>query len=284
MLFIFIAALFSVAVSVLLKIYKNKQLDIFQILAFNYVTASGLAYLWFKPEFSVLSWSTPWWLIGLLAILLPLVFWFLHQSLTHAGLIKTEIAQRISVVLTILISALIYQEHFTTLKFIGIALGFLAVICMLLGKSTRQEHQISSHLMWRSLLAVWVGYAVIDLLFKYLSTQGMQFSVSLTLIFILAAILMLAVNVLKKAQWHQHSIIAGVVLGILNFSNIAFYLYAHKLLKDSPAIVFASMNILVVVFGVIAAIVIFKEKLNSSKIVGGILAIVAVYCLMQSML
>lgn len=284
MLFIFIAALFSVTVSVLLKIYKNRQFDIFQILALNYVVASSLAYVWFKPNFSLLSWSTPWWLIGLLAILLPLVFWFLHQSLIYAGLIKTEIAQRISVVLTILISALVYQEQFGSLKIMGIVLGCIAVIFMLLGKSSHQKSHIQHKFMWRSLLAVWVGYAIIDLLFKYLSTQGMQFSLSLTLIFIFSAILMLMVNVIKKVQWHQPSIAAGALLGVMNFSNIAFYLYAHAVLKDNPAIVFASMNILVVVLGIIAAIVIFNERLNRYKIIGGVLAMIAVYCLMQSML
>lgn len=284
MIFIFIAAIFSVMVSVLLKIYKNHNFDIFQILTFNYIVASILAYCWFKPDFSLLGWSTPWWLIGLLAVLLPLVFWFLHQSLQYAGLIKTEIAQRISVVLTILISALIYQEQFSGLKILGIALGFIAVICMVLGKSAIAASIEKPAYVWRSLIAVWAGYAIIDLLFKYLSTQGMQFSVSLTLIFMFAAIFMLLWNIVLKTEWNKKSIRAGMILGVFNFSNIAFYLYAHKLLKDSPAVVFASMNILVVVFGIIAALTIFKEKLNTSKVIGGGLAILAVYCLMQSMI
>lgn len=284
MLFILIAAIFSVMVSVLLKIYKNKQLDIFQILAFNYIVASGLSFVWFQPSLGLLGWATPWWLIVLMAILLPCVFWLLYQSLLYAGLIKTEIAQRISVVLTILVSAFIYQEQFSQLKILGIVLGVGAVLCIILGKSNQPSTLNRPTIMWWSLLGVWLGYAVIDLLFKYLSTQGMQFSVSLTVIFIFAAILLLAFNVIKKTQWNRASIVAGMVLGVFNFSNIAFYLYAHKLLKDSPAVVFASMNILVVTLGIVAAIIIFKEKLNASKILGGILAILAVYCLMQSML
>ena len=284
MLFILIAALFSVAVSVLLKIYKNKQYDIFQILSFNYLTASVLAFVWFKPSMSVLTWSSPWWLIIIMAVLLPLVFWFLHQSLRYAGLIKTEIAQRISVILTILVSAIIYQEHFSLLKIVGITLGLIAVFCILYGKATEKELSKNRKYMWLSVIGVWLGYAVIDLLFKYLSTQGMQFSVSLNLIFIFAALLTLLWNFAKKTVWTKSSVLAGSVLGILNFSNIAFYLYAHQQLKDSPAVVFASMNILVVVLGIIAAIVIFKEKINVSKVLGGSFAVAAVYCLMQSMM
>ena len=284
MLFIFIAALFSVSVSVLVKIYKQHNLDIFQILACNYLMASVLAYIWFKPSFTMLSLSSPWWLIILMAVLLPLVFWFLHQSLRYAGLIKTEIAQRISVVITILVSAFLYQEQFSTLKIAGIVLGFIAVACLVVGKSSQQMTNTPSHFMWLSLMGVWSGYAIIDLLFKHLSTLGMQFSVSLTLIFIFATCLMLLWNVINKTVWNKKSIMAGLLLGVFNFSNIAFYLYAHKLLKDTPAVVFASMNILVVVLGIIAAVLVFKEKLNLSKAVGGVLAISAVYCLMQSML
>lgn len=284
MIFIFIAALFSVSVSILLKLYKNKNYDIFQVLSFGYVAASILSYVWFKPDLSTLGWSTPWWLIAILGVLLPLVFWFLHQALTHAGLIKTEIAQRISVVITILISAFIYHEEFSTFKIIGIVLGILAVLCLVLGKSDGSQKSHQSKKMWLSLLGVWVGYAVIDLLFKHLSTQGMQFSSSLTIIFILAAILLILFNLMKKTIWKKESIAAGILLGIFNFSNIAFYLYAHKTLKDTPAVVFASMNILVVTLGIVAAVVIFKEKLNTSKVIGGSLALIAVYFLMQSML
>ena len=90
---------------------------------------------------------------------------------------------------------------------------------------------------------------------------------------------------LRFKQWGglQHMWL-GLGLGILNFANIALYVSAHRLFKDSPAVVFASMNILVVVLGIIAAVLVFKEKLNLNKAVGGVLAISAVYCLMQSML
>ncbi|GAA5005328.1 EamA family transporter [Acinetobacter puyangensis] len=282
MLLLIIAALFSVSVSVTLKIYKTYKLSILQILAFNYVSASLLAFIYLKPDFSHFNLHTPWWLIVLLGILLPSIFWCLDRALQHAGLIKTEIAQRISVVLTILISAMIYQEQFSVLKIAGIVLGILAVVLMLMGKSGSQAKIQSG--AWQYILAVWIGYAIIDLLFKYTSNLGLQFGSTLTAIFCCAALVMFAVNLFKSVQWHSASIFAGLGLGVLNFTNIYFYLQAHQQLKDSPAIVFAGMNILVVLFGIVAAILIFKEKMTTGKILGGLCAILAVYCLMQSML
>ena len=55
------------------------------------------------------------------------------------------------------------------------------------------------------------------------------------------------------------------------------------LLKDSPALVFASMNILVVVFGVISGLLFFKEKLKTSTTLGLIFAVLSVLCLAYAM-
>ncbi|MDN5626145.1 MAG: EamA family transporter, partial [Acinetobacter sp.] len=73
--------------------------------------------------------------------------------------------------------------------------------------------------------------------------------------------------------------VAGLALGIFNFAIFALYVKAHILLKDSPAIVFAGMNILVVLFGVIAGLLIFKEKLKVITALGLVLGLAGVVCL-----
>ena len=68
-------------------------------------------------------------------------------------------------------------------------------------------------------------------------------------------------------------------LGLLNFANIALYVKAHMLLKDTPAIVFAGMNILVVVLGAFSGLIIFKEKLTLTTALGLTLGLASVICL-----
>ncbi|MCJ8145886.1 DMT family transporter [Acinetobacter sp. A3.8] len=281
MQFILIAALFSVSVSIALKLYRQYGMNIIHLLTVNYITASVQCFLWFKPTFNIAQLEHSWWLIGALAVILPSIFWCLDRALHHAGLIKTEIAQRLSVVLTILVSTLIYHEQFSLLKIFGIVLGVVAVLIMLIGQGSAKSSQ--SVAAWLSILSVWVGYAVIDLLFKYTSGLGLQFAMSLNAIFICSAILCLFASLFQSQALTLKTLIAGVILGALNFANIAFYLYAHRQLSDSPALVFASMNIMVVCLGILAAVLIFKEQLNQSRAVGGMLAIVAVLILMQSM-
>lgn len=276
---IFSAALCSVLVSILLKMAKSKGFDIVQMIAWNYAIASVLCFFWFKPDLLHISlYQTPWWLIALLGLVLPTIFLLLSKSLEHAGILKTEIAQRLSVVLSLLAAYFLFHEHFSQLKWLGVSLGLIAVLIIIFSRSSgRVSTQSNQSILY--LLCVWFGYAVVDILLKYMTSLGLQFTVSLNLMFIFAFILFLSYLLVKKTVWTQKNFLAGLSLGLLNFANIALYVKAHLLLKDSPAIVFAGMNILVVVFGVVAGILIFKERMNWSLIFGLWLAIAGVVCL-----
>jgi drug/metabolite transporter (DMT)-like permease len=129
------------------------------------------------------------------------------------------------------------------------------------------------------LLSVWGGYALVDILLKYTTSLGLQFPVTLTLMFICSFVLSIGYLVLQKTQWKIQNLCAGLVLGVLNFANIALYVKARLLLKDSPAVVFAGMNILVVLMGVMAGLVIFKEKLKVVTALGLVLGLLGVICL-----
>lgn len=278
---IFAAACCSVLISILLKWVKSKGFDALQIIVWNYASASLLCFLWFKPDFQHISVShTPWLLIIALGVLLPSIFLCLAQSLYYAGMIKTEIAQRLSVVLSLLAAFFIFQEQFNTLKIFGIALGVLAVISLLFPQKRGQKGQVFSKQSMFYLALVWFGYALIDVLLKYTTGLGMQFAVVLNLMFICAFVLSLAYIFIRARTLGQpKNILAGLGIGVLNFANIALYVKAHMLLKETPAIVFAGMNILVVVLGAISGLILFKEKLKLATALGLFLGLVSVVCL-----
>lgn len=284
MILILAAALSSVLVSILLKNLKKKGYQPLQMIAWNYASASLLCFLWFQPDIQHVSIvHTPWWLILALGGILPSIFLCLAKSLEYAGIVKTELAQRLSVVLSLLTAYFFFHEQFNALKLWGIGLGILAVLLVLFG----QMKSFSNHQSRKAILAlfsVWCGYAAVDILLKYTSSLGLQFTLTLNLIFITAFILSISYLLLQKAQkWQFKSTIAGLILGILNFSNIALYVKAHILLKDSPAIVFASMNILVVLLGILSGVILYKEKLKWPTILGILLGISGVVCLASAM-
>lgn len=278
---IFVAACCSVIISILLKLCKAKGFDAFQMIVWNYASASLLCFVWFKPDLQHISvLYTPWWLIVALGILLPSIFLCLAKSLHYAGIVKTEIAQRLSVVLSLLAAFFIFQEQFNFLKIIGIVLGISAVVSILFSYLKVDQAQSSSKQAMLYLALVWFGYALIDVLLKYTTGLGMQFAVALNLMFMCAFIFSLAYSVMtSKTLGRPKNILAGIGLGILNFANIALYVKAHMLLKDTPAIVFAAMNILVVLLGAFSGVIIFKEKLTPATSAGLILGLVSVICL-----
>lgn len=276
------AAICSVVVSILLKVAKNRGYSPLQMISWNYASASVLCFWWFQPNVQQLSLTdTPWLLILALGVLLPSVFLFLAKALQTAGILKTEIAQRLSVVLSLTAAYFIFQEQFNSLKIVGIALGIAAVLCILYshrgGASSAQAGMLY-------LALVWVGYALIDVLLKYTTGLGLQFALVLNLMFICAFILSLGYILIQHKSWGSgKNIVAGLILGMLNFANIAFYVKAHMALKDSPAVVFAGMNILVVILGVISGLLFFKEKLKPSTAIGLGLGIISVMCLAYAM-
>lgn len=280
--FIFSAALCSVLVSILLKIAKLKGYQLLHMISWNYLAASLLCWLWFQPDLSQISiQDTPWWLVIALGVALPSIFLCLAKALTHAGILKTEIAQRLSVILSLTAAYFIFNESFNLLKLLGIGLGLSAIALILYSHRGTAQTQSKGGLY---LLLVWMGYALIDVLLKYTTGLGVQFAVALNLMFICAFVLSLSFIALKeKSLGSAKNIISGLILGALNFANIALYVKAHMLLKDSPAVVFAGMNILVVVLGVVAGVWLFKEQLKPSSVLGLSLALISVFCLAFAM-
>ena len=279
------AALCSVLVSMLLKICKRKGFDSMQMICWNYAIASVLCFYWFKPDLAHISVSnTPWWLILSLGVLLPSVFLCLSKSLQTAGIVKTEVAQRLSVVLSLGAAYFLFKEQFGTLKLVGIGLGITAVVCILFSHRNNHAQAGSNASGMFHLASVWIGYALVDILLKYTTGLGVQFAVALNLMFICAFIFSLIFIILTtKRVGSISNTILGLLLGVLNFANIALYVKAHMLLKDTPAIVFAGMNILVVLLGVLSGLLFFKEKLKTSTSIGLGLGIMSVLCLAYAM-
>ena len=67
-----------------------------------------------------------------------------------------------------------------------------------------------------------------------------------------------------------------MLLGLLNFGNILFYVRAHQALPDSPAVVFATMNIGVVLVGTLVGVLAFGERTSRLNRIAIVLAVLAI--------
>src|SRR5690554_6465639 len=97
MLFVLMSVFCSVTVSVILKMARRYAVDIPQIIVWNYPVAAVLTWWFFRPELpDLLQPNLPWMIYLPLAFLLPSVFFALGGSIRFTGIVRTEIAQRLS--------------------------------------------------------------------------------------------------------------------------------------------------------------------------------------------
>lgn len=274
MIYLIISILASVSVSVLLKIAKRNQISIPQAVAFNYPVAIILSILFLNPDFSTFQFSGSWYLFVLLGILLPSVFILMGKATQITGIVKADTAQRLSLIFTLLIAFFIWNEPASTQKIIGIIIAFVALIFLL--NKPSETSNANKNSFW-ILPLVWLGYGVIDLIFKLISKSGSTgFGTNLTISFTIATILIFAYLFYLKTKFNIRSLFGGIVLGLLNFTNIYTYITAHQMMKENPSIVFTGMNIGVIALGTIIGLFLFKEKLNKINYIGIGLAILAV--------
>jgi drug/metabolite transporter (DMT)-like permease len=279
MLYILISAIASVSVAILLKQARHRGMDAAQLITWNYLAALTLCAVIFQPTTQWANDHTlPWFSLLALSVVLPGIFLALSRSLHVAGLVKTEVAQRLSLLLSLSAAFIWFGETITPLKMAGLAVGLLAILGLITGRANNSGG--SGERVWPWLLLVWMGYALVDVLLKNISAAGVPFSLSLLITFSIAFTGMMAWQLVRHFQGDQkltgkHMAI-GLVMGSLNFANIALYVLAHQSLASQPAIVFAMMNILVVVLGTLAGVAIFKEKLGKQHWIAIGAALVAI--------
>lgn len=280
MLFLIFSILCSVLVSVQLKLAQRKGIATTEAIAWNYLVAAGLCWFLLDPPLGGLALNqAPVISLVALALLLPGIFLVMAASVKVAGIVRTDIAQRLSLVLSLLAAFLLFGEKADALKITGLVLGLAAIIC-LIARSEPLPDAAHSPSRWLLPLAVLVGYASVDILLKRIAISGTPFAVSLLIAFATAFVLMMALLVWRRAR-HGHrttlmGLVAGLVLGVTNFGNILFYIRAHQALPDNPAVVFSMMNIGVVVLGTLVGVFAFGEKTSRWNRLAIVLAIVAI--------
>lgn len=279
MQYLFLAVLCSVIVSVLLKIAKRQSVVLEQAIAVNYVMAISLSFLLLKPTFPADLSTLPWGVFLALGVLLPSIFVVMGRAVEYAGIVKSDAAQRLSLILPIIAAATIFGEQITQHRLIGVVLAFVALFCLLARSDSNDNKGKGGMMAALTLIGVWFGYGVIDILFKQLSKSGSAFPVSLVIAFAMGCVLMTLYITFKGQKWTTKSIIGGLILGVFNFFNILFYIKAHQAFSDNPTLVFAAMNIGVISLGTLTGAMVFKEHLRTINIIGLGFAVAAIVML-----
>lgn len=277
MIYVLLSVCCSVIVSILLKLARRYEIDVYQAIGFNYVAAAAFCFWLFKPDISLINSTAPLSIYVTLGFLLPTIFIILAYSVRHAGIVRTDIAQRLSLLIPLLAAYLLFGEQFSFVKSGAISIGLIAVLFSIPWDKNQQEEKQS----WLFPLVVFLGFGLIDILLKQIATlKAVPFTTSLYIIFLLALSIsmigLLYLVLIRKMCITLINLFCGLILGFFNFGNIYFYLKAHQALNTQPSLVFASMNIGVIALGSLVGLGLFKEKLSRLNYFGIVLAIVAI--------
>lgn len=286
MIFIVLSVVCSVVVSVLLKLAPRCDVDVRQAIAGNYLVAMLLTAVLLDPHPSLLELPVAhpaWRVLAALGVLLPSMFVVLAYSVRRVGVVVTDAAQRLSLLLPLLAAFTLFGEAFSWHKGAGMAIGLIAIACIVLRERGGGARATAPGGWWWPLV-VFAGMGVIDILFKRVAQlTGVPFADVLLATFVLAFVLaMLAIVWLYasgRARWNWRNAGGALLLGVFNFGNILFYVQAHRHLAHDPALVFSAMNIGVIVLAAIVGMWWLGERLGRLNRVGLVLAIAAVLVL-----
>ncbi len=277
MIYLIVALVFNVIVSVVLKLFVKFEVHALQAIVFNYCTcvATGLLFTG-GTSLNEGSFDTPWLLW---TVLLGVSFIAIFNLTAHCtkidGMTTTIMASKLSLIIPVVCSVVLYNESLGVIKAAGILLAFPAVY---LSTRSGSNEKAAKSLLWPTLLFILSGG--LDTLVNYVQTRFLATpsdqATGTIMIFAVAGltglILLVMLSITGKLQFAVKNVIAGVALGIPNFFSIYF------LVKGLGSNVFQSsatiplFNISVLVFTSLVAIAFFKEKANRLQIIGLLLA------------
>lgn len=273
----------SVAVSALLKMARSRSIQVDQAIAFNYVMAGALCWLLLGSRPGVLlNDASTWPLLAALGLLLPSVFLIMAKAVQQAGIVRSDVAQRLSLLLPLIAAFTLFGESASQGKVVGIGVALLALAALLWRPTSGKAQSASgraSIMAMLLLLGVWLGYGAIDILFKQMAKTGSAFPNTLLGAFILAGLVSFAWLASRRTAWSGRSMLAGLLLGLLNFGNIYFYVRAHQVYSENPTLVFSAMNIGVISLGTLVGAGVFRERIHWVNAAGVAMAIVAIFIL-----
>ena len=273
------------AMVMLFKYFDKIGVNNLTAITFNYFTAGILALFSYRIENSIIELKSNVNLnllicsliVGVLFVITFNLYAFTAQKI---GITLSTIANKMSMIIPILIGLILFKEEVTLIKVIGIFLALGAIIFS--SKEDKKSKKLSQvNMLILSLL--FIGQGLADGILNWaqkniLNSANMNLFFTLTF---LSAGLAGGLYIFYKIKtsnfkMNKKSILWGIILGIPNYLTLLYFMKSLKNDLFSSYQVFPIVNIGVIVLCTILSVILFKEKVSFYKWIGvgfGILAI-----------
>jgi drug/metabolite transporter (DMT)-like permease len=266
----------SSSIALILKYNDERDGNTLVLLAGNYFIAAIISFGFIvTDQGAILSLET--FIFGvLLALLFVASFFAFAKAVSAAGTALATVSSRLSVIVPLLLSIIIYREKPSLYQFIGIIIAILTIILFYFSLKTDSSRKL--HFMdYFYLLAVLIGIGLNDFAMKVFH-QWRPLSEKpyfIMIIFSAATVYTFIAIWIKKIPLDRIVLTRGGILGVPNMFSTFFILLA---LAQLPAIIVYPMtNIGIILLTTVGAAFLWKEKLNSYgklALMSGMIAII----------
>lgn len=287
MIYLLLTVLLNALLAVIFKIFPRFKVDNLQAIVVNYwvcVTTGSI----FLGDFPIgaSSITQPWSpLVLIMGAGFILVFNLFAYCTKTEGITTATIANKLSLVIPVIFSVLLYGERLNTMHLLGILIAFPAVyLAASVPKSVTGE-QKNFQFGWAALLFLMSGLLDTAMKFaeqKFLATPRLQAVYTIHLFAVAGCIgmfILLVLVITKKVNFALRNIVGGIVLGVPNYFSIYFMIRMlnSNFLKSSAMIPLSNIGVLFA--SSLFALLLFKEKMNTKKWIGFGLSLIVIVLL-----
>ncbi|HWY37941.1 MAG TPA: DMT family transporter [Bacteroidia bacterium] len=281
MFFLVLGIACNVALLLIVKSFARFGVEAFPAIVVNYFVAGSFSLLLTTPKSVYLEADHLWLPAALLGIFFISVFYMISLTTEKIGVSAASVANKMSVVIPVILAFLLYGDSITILKITGIILALLSVIFV---SSTAKKEKNNSKQNFLLPIAVFIGSGIIDALVNYIQKKIVHSDVETAcisgLFFFAAGTFGLLAFILfykdKKKLDIKKTILAGIILGTPNYFSIYLIMRAISGNIMQSSVLYPIVNVSVVLGSTVIAFLFFAEKLSFKNWMGIALSIAAI--------
>jgi drug/metabolite transporter (DMT)-like permease len=287
MIWLLLSILLNTYVGIVFKVFERFGIDNLQGIVINYAICiiTGCVYLGYHP-FTMQYFSKPYFVFA--AVEGFFFFWVFHwisKCTIALGVSATQVANKLSLVIPVVMAYFIFHDTIGIVKIIGVLLAGVAVY--LASYKPNAEQKSANNQQWILPLIIFLGSGLLDTLTSYMQFRYFKATEdsNVFIIFCFASgfvcsSIYLAVQVMMgKQKMEAKSFAGGLVLGIPNFFSIYTFIKALDAKIFQASALVPVNNIGVVFASAVCAVLFFKEKLNRKNVIGLLIALLAIACI-----
>ncbi len=276
----------NVLLLVVIKAFGKFGIPTIQGIVVNYFTAGTTALFFVQDKIIVEQIIQSDWIKAsvVLGFLFISIFYLISVTAQKISISVASVANKMSVVIPVIAAFILYGDSITVFKISGILLAMIAVYFTTKSDNNRAGKNSAFLLP----VLIFIGSGIIDAIINYANKQlihsasedALFTSASFYMAGVIGLFCLLYLLLIKKEKFVAKSILGGICLGVPNFFSIYFILKALSAGVMESSQLYPVANIFIVLLSALAGVVLFREKLSKTNIIGIVFSVCAIVLIM----